>query len=383
MFEEKINRKKQYSCKWLEQTSPDALPFWIADGDYHTDYKIREELKDVASNYIFGYTTTPQPVVNSICEWYKKRYNVFVKNEWVYFLTGVVLEIRVILNVITKIDDGIILQTPVYHCFHHLIKTMHRKIIYNDLILKDNQYKIDFKDLENKFKEGHKVLILCSPHNPVGRIWNDEELSQLINLAKKYHVFIISDEIHSDINITNRPFISLLKYQTIYDKIFIVNAPSKAFNIAGLGISYSIIPNNELRNKFQEKVNNEFLTMPNVFGYNACLTAYSKGEEWINQQNIFLKNNYQYLLNFLKVHLPLVKVAPLEGTYLVWLDLSYTNCDSSTLQKYFEKHLLTVSYGESFSEKYTSFIRFNISCPLKQLQEGLKRLCEAINDATR
>lgn len=377
LFNKTINRKNTSTYKWDFQDDQNNLPFWIADSDYKTCPSVIDELKRVSEFGVFGYNKVPDRFNNAVVMWYKKRYNSDILNQWVIPCTGVILEIRILLEILTKQDDSVILQTPVYHTFHKLIKKMNRKIITNKLINNNNYYEMDYDNLEKLFKEGHKVLILCSPHNPVGRIWKKEELKKVIVLAKKYDAYVIIDEIHSDLNITDYKFNSACDFIDIYDKIVICNAPSKAFNLAGLCTSYVIIPTSDLRNKFNELVEREFLNEPTVFGYQATIKAYEEGEEWIKLQNEHLKKNYLFLKEYLNKHLDKIKVTTLEGTYLVWLDLSFTKLSTSELLDKCNEYGISCSGGVNFGSDYESFLRFNIACPLSQLEEGLKRLVNA------
>lgn len=378
IFNEKVNRKNTSTYKWDFQQNSESLPFSVADSDYKTAPCVLAELQKVVDFGVYGYNVIPDRFYNAIINWYKKRYDSNVLKEWIIPSTGVILEIRILLEVLTKEEDTIILQTPVYHTFHKLINAMNRKIVENKLIKDVDTYHINFDNLEKLFIEGHKVLILCSPHNPVGRIWDKEEIEKVISLAKKYNAFVIIDEIHSDLNVSNKKFTSGIDFVNEYDNIVVCNAPSKAFNLAGLSTSYIIIPKEDLRNSFVKQTEREFLSKPTAFGYTATIAAYEQGIDFINEQNKHLKNNYEYLKEFLNKELPNAVVTKLEGTYLVWLDLSYTHLTTEELMDKCNNVGITCNGGVSFCSDYESFIRFNIACPLSQLQEGLNRLVKAL-----
>ncbi len=377
LFNTKVERRNTSTYKWDFQTDNNNLPFWIADSDYQTAPCVIEELKNISSLGVYGYNMVPESFKEAISSWYSKRYNAEVKKEWIVASTGVILEIRILLEFLTKEQEGIILQTPVYHTFHHLIKGMNRIIIENKLIKKDDTYIMDYDNLEELFKQGHKVMILCSPHNPIGRVWTKEEIQHVINLAKKYEVLVITDEIHSDLNMGINKFISAADFITDYHNILICNAPSKTFNLAGLHTSYIIIPRVDIREKFNNQVNREFLNGPSVFGYQACITAYEKGDSWVDAQNKHIKRNYEYLKETLNRELKDVVVTRLEGTYLVWLDLSYTKLTSEELLDKCNKAGITCSGGVDFCKDYESYLRVNIACPTEQLIEGLRRFITA------
>lgn len=377
MFNQGVNRKNTGAIKWDMQPKETDLPFWIADSDYATAPCVIDGLLDATKQGAFGYNLVPKKFKEAVVSWYQKRYDSSIDESWVIPSTGVILEIRVLLDILTNVGDGVILQTPVYHTFHHVINNNNRVIIENKLIKKDDTYVMDYENLEELFKLGHKVMILCSPHNPVGRIWTKEEITKVIEIAKKYNAFVIADEIHSDLNITDHKFNSAADYLNEYDNLAICNAPSKAFNIAGLHASYLIIKNEELRNKFNDLCHKEFLNSPSVFGSFATIAAYEKGEEWICEQNKHIKANYEYLKEFLNKELPSLIVTKLEGTYLVWLDLSFTKLNTEELLKVCTDNGIICSGGVQFCNDYESYLRFNIACPFDQLKEGLNRLVKA------
>ena len=377
LFNEYTNRKNTSTYKWDLQANKECLPFWIADSDYKTAPVVLKELQEVAQHGIYGYNLIPDRFNKAVVSWYKNRYDSTIKEDWIIPTTGVILGIRLLLEVLTKEGDGVILQTPVYHTFHKVINTMKRNIIENKLIKKDDTYFMDIDNLEQLFKEGYKIMILCSPHNPVGRIWTKEEIDKVVSLAKKYNVFLIIDEIHSDLNIIDRKFISGADYIDEYDNIAICNAPSKTFNLAGLCTAYVIIPNENTKSLVKSQIAREFLNEPTVFGYSATMKAYEEGADWVDKQNEHIKNNYYYLKEYLNKELSNVLVTKLEGTYLVWLDFSYTNLTSEQLLQKCSEHGITCSGGVSFCKDYESYIRFNIACPFDQLKEGLARLVKA------
>lgn len=377
MFNQGVNRKNTGAIKWDMQPKETDLPFWIADSDYSTAPCVTKALQEAALSGAFGYNAVPIRFNQAVVNWYQKRYDVSIEESWVIPTSGVILEIRVLLDLLTKEGDGVILQTPVYHTFHHVINNNNRKIIENKLIKQDDTYVMDYENLEELFKLGHKVMILCSPHNPVGRIWSREEIRKVIEIAKKYNAFVIADEIHSDLNITDHKFNSAANYLTEYENLAICNAPSKAFNIAGLHSAYVIIKNEELKEKYNELCHRQFLNSPSIFGYVATIAAYESGEEWIIEQNKHLKKNYEYLLEYLNKELPSLVVTKLEGSYLVWLDLSYTKLTTEEILKLCSDNGIICSGGSQFCSEYESYLRFNIACPFEQLKEGLNRLVKA------
>lgn len=380
LFNKIVNRKNTNTYKWDYQTDNENLPFWIADSDYMTLPSVIDELNNIATCGVYGYNFIPAEFKKQVVSWYYKRYQSKVLEEWVVPSTGVILEIRIILDILTKEKDTVILQTPVYHTFHQLINKMNRTIVENKLKRVNDTYEIDFENLEQLFANGNKVLILCSPHNPIGRIWNYDEIEKIMILAKKYKAFVIVDEIHSDLNISGKKFTSGVDFVSLYNNLVVCNAPSKAFNLAGLHTSYIIIPQKDLRNKFEQVVDRECLNEPSVFGYTALIEAYRNGDKWIDQQNVHLHNNYLYLKDYLNKELPDALVTKLEGTYLVWIDLSFTNLNTQAILQRCDEFKITVSGGVNFGKDYESYLRFNIACGKKQLEEGLKRLVNAFKN---
>lgn len=379
-FNEEVQRRNTSSVKWDGQSNKDALPFWIADSDYMTISPVVKQLTKVSKSGVFGYNLVPTLFYKSIARWYAQNYKSKVQENWIIPATGVVLQIRVLLDILTNEGDGVILQTPVYHTFHKMIQGMNRHIVENKLIEVGDTYQMDYFDLEKKLKEGCKVILLCSPHNPVGRIWTFAELKRVANLAKKYNAYVISDEIHSDLNVTDYKFTSMIDCSHIHEQLMVCNAPSKAFNIAGLHTAYCIVPNPLLKQKIEEKMERDCLNEPDVFGYSACIAAYQKGKTWIKEQNQHIKNNYEYLKSYLNQELPLAKVTQLEGTYLVWLGLTYTGLSSQIILEKCAEKGVTFSSGYAFGKDYDGYLRINLACPLSQLKEGLHRLVVAVTE---
>lgn len=379
-FNKKVNRKNTSTYKWDLQPNKDGLPFWIADSDYQTAPCVMKELTNLAEYGVYGYNKVPFRFNEAITNWYKRRYNCDIKPEWIIPSTGVILEMRILLDALTKEGEGIILQTPVYHTFHQLINGTNRKIIENKLIKCGDTYKMDYDNLEKLFIEGYKYMILCSPHNPIGRVWTKEEINKVFELAKKYNVFVIVDEIHSDLNMGINKFVSAGELIDYYSNMVICNAPSKTFNLAGLCASYIIIPDERIRDLFNKQVDREFLNSPTVFGYSATIKAYEEGDEWVDAQNEHIKNNYEYLKKYLNENLPQLVVTKLEGTYLVWLDMSFTGLNTEQLLQKCNDNGICCSGGVNFCKDYESYLRFNIACPYDQVVEGLNRLAKAFKE---
>lgn len=377
LFQKPINRTND-SIKWINQTNPNALPFSIADADYQTAPVIIEALIKRINEKHFGYSVIRDDFIGSIVSWYQNRYQAMIKPEWIIPLPDVLIAIKVAIEAFTNENDSIVIQPPVYHRFSHLIKISKRQLIENKLINNNGHYEIDFDDLEHHFKKKAKMLILCSPHNPVGRVWSKEELQKIIDLCLKYRIYLISDEIHGDLINPYKSFLSITKWHNDYAPFIICSSSSKTFNLAGLRTGYAIIPELEIRKKYQEQISCSCIPSINLLGMVATTAAYTKGGNWVNCQNEHLANNYEILKSFIKNHLPNVFVTPLEGTYLCWLDFTYYQLKGVELVELFSKHGVTVSNGASFGIDYEGFIRFNIACPTKQLVTALNLIKEAL-----
>ena len=388
IFNKKINRKSIDSVKWAEQKYADSLPFWVADSDYATAKCIIKDLKKVLKVGAFGYPGNDEYLKEIITNWYLTRYQSKINKEYISLSQGVIVSIASIIKTITSEGEGIIVQTPVYNGFYRAILNTNRKIIENKLIKKLDEdkhlmtYEMDLDNLEQLFIQGHKTMILCSPHNPIGRVWNEIEMTKLFQLVKRYEINLIIDEIHSDFIYPGQNFISAAHFLERYDKVFICNAPSKTFNIAGIQIAYVIIKNEELRNKYNQTYESNCPQEPNLFARTALKSAYTKCYQYVDEQNKHLYNNYQILYHTIRRYIPEAYISKLEGTYLVWIDFSYLNKTSQQLFDFFEDHHLTLSKGSNYTLTEEAYIRFNIACPRKQLISGLNILIESLKELT-
>lgn len=388
IFNKKINRKSIDSVKWTEQKYPDSLPFWVADSDYPTARCIIKDLKKVLKVGAFGYPGNDEYLKEIITSWYLTRYQSKINKEYISLSQGVIVSIASIIKTITSEGEGVIVQTPVYNGFYRAILNTNRKIIENKLIKKLDEdkhlmtYEMDLDNLEQLFIQGHKTMILCSPHNPIGRVWNEIEMTKLFQLVKRYEINLIIDEIHSDFIYPGQNFISAAHFLERYDKVFICNAPSKTFNIAGIQIAYVIIKNEELRNKYNQTYESNCPQEPNLFARTALKSAYTKCYKYVDEQNKHLYNNYQILYQTIRRYIPEAYISKLEGTYLVWIDFSCLNKTSQQLFDFFEEHHLTLSKGSNYTLTEEAYIRFNIACPRKQLISGLNILIESLKELT-
>ena len=358
----------------------DTLPFWIADMDFKVADCITDALRDRVEHGIYGYSDTGISYFRALAGWEKKHFNWDIRPKWLIKTPGVVPAINIAVKALTEENDAVLINQPVYYPFYTAITQNNRKLINSPLILEDGHYEIDFADLEEKIKT-HKVkaAILCSPHNPVGRVWTKEELHAYAEICRKYNVTVICDEIHADFVFKGHkhiPFASVSKDAA--DRSITCTAPSKTFNIAGLQTSNILIPNESIRNKFKAVLDSFGYERPNVMGIIAAEAAYRGGEEWLAAVWEYIENNLAFTKKFLADKLPKMKLIEPEGTYLLWIDCNaYDITDKELENKLLYDAKLWLDMGSMFGPEGNKFFRFNIACPKSVLEKGLDRLAEA------
>lgn len=384
-FDRVVDRVGTDCVKWDFRTncSPkaqkDGLPFWIADMDFECAEPIIEALHNKIDHKIFGYSSNnSDKYFDAVCGWYKRRFNWEINREDIVFSPGVVPAVAILVRILTNSGEGVIVQKPVYYPFEAKIKINNREVVNNSLIYENGTYRMDYADLEEKAKcDNNKVLVLCSPHNPVGRVWRKEELKKVVEICKKYDLWIISDEIHSDLirkGFKHTPLQSLCpEYK---EKIVTCIAPSKTFNLAGMQLSNIIVNNKELKKKYQDEVTAVGVgTSPNPFAIVATIAAYNESEDWLNELNQYLDNNIKFIDEYLKENLPKVKLVYPEGTYLVWLDFTAYGLNEVELEDLmFKKANVLFDEGYIFGKEGIGFERINIACSQSLLKECMDRL---------
>jgi cystathionine beta-lyase len=375
-FNKPINRLNTSSLKWdsikIRTEKENVLPFWVADSDYMTAKPIMEALTSRIKNGAFGYTYVDQEYLEIVKNWVWRRYQYQIEKDWIVTTPGIVPALFFAINALTTPEAKIIIQSPVYNPFYSVIINNNRKILENKLLPIDNTYQMDFINLEALLKEGAEMMILCSPHNPVGRVWTEAEILKVVKLCKQYNCLLVSDEIHCDLVFKEYPFTSIGKYFHLYDKMIICTAPSKTFNIAGLMTSNIIIKDLTLREKFKRELSIRSIGDPNLFGIEACKAAYTKCDDWLEAQVKHIQKNAMLVNQYFKKHVPEAKIAKLEGTYLMWIDMRFMHLTSETLVKKLIDYGIFVNPGAMYGADYDGFIRLNIACPQQQLQKGLE-----------
>lgn len=385
-FDKVISRHNTNSLKWdaLEERFGDAdlIPMWVADMDFRAPDEVIEALKKVADHGIFGYTIRPDSFYQSLINWLERRHHWKVEKEWINICPGVVPALSLIIQAFTKPGDQIVIQSPVYHPFFSVAQQKGRELVDNTLLFDGKRYEIDFEDLEKKLSDERcKMLLFCSPHNPVGRVWTKDELTKVGNLCLKHNVLMLSDEIHFDLIFKGHkhtPFASISK--EFADISITCVAPSKTFNLAGLQSSAIIIPNKKLNETYQKSLDIEDGNMSNSFAIAAFEAAYNNGEQWLEELLTYLEKNLDFVNKFFKEEIPNASVIQPEGTYLVWIDCRKLGLSAKELEKLLLKEAkVALNQGYIFGKSGEGFIRLNIACPKSILEDGLNRIKATVN----
>ena len=380
-FDEIIPRRGTNSYKWDSAGDADVLPMWVADMDFRTAPPVVEALRKRVEHGIFGYVRVPDAYYAAVTNWFARRHDWQIEKEWIIYTTGVVPALSAVIKALTAPGDKVMVQTPVYNCFFSSIRNNGCGMIANPLIYRNGTYQIDFADLEQKAADPSvKVLLLCNPHNPAGRVWTKQELTRIGDICIRNNVWVVADEIHCELVFpghTYIPFASISQEFLMHSVT--CTSPSKAFNLAGLQIANIISADTDIRTKIDKAININEVCDVNPFGVEALMAAYNDGEEWLEELKQYLFANYNYLRVYFEEYLPEFPVATLEGTYLVWVDCSVLNQSSDEIVKtLLEKEKLWVNEGSLYGEAGEGFIRINIACPRQQLIEGLNRLRRAL-----
>ncbi|NLL02207.1 MAG: pyridoxal phosphate-dependent aminotransferase [Mollicutes bacterium] len=384
-FDEEINRNKTNSLKYdfkSDKNKPDdVFPMWVADMDFKCCEEILNDMHKKIDHGVFGYSKNDETYFNAIENWYKQNHNVELKREWLITTPGIVFALATAVKTLTEENDYVLINNPVYYPFTEVVEDNKRKIVSSDLVLTNGHYEIDFEDFENKIKQYNvKAYFLCSPHNPVGRVWTKDELNKIIEICKRYNVFIVCDEVHSDF-IWKGNHTCILNYTDIQNQVILCTAPTKTFNLAGLQVSNIFIPNEKVREKFQLELWNTGYSLINVMGLVACQSAYEKGQKWLNELKKYLLDNVNYVDTFLKEKLPKVKLIYPEGTYLLWLDFSGLNLSDEKIEELMIKEAkLWLDNGKMFGNSGKGFQRINIALPREKLKAALEKLVKTFKN---
>ncbi|MGJ1415535.1 MalY/PatB family protein [Sphingobacterium multivorum] len=376
-FDKTIVRRGTDSVKWNQHDYADLIPLWVADMDFPAAQPVVDALAQRVQHAVYGYATIPAAFYSAVMSWSSQRHKFVLQPEWILPVIGVVPALSALVSALTSPGDKVLVQEPVYHCFFSSIERNQAQVVSNDLIYRNGEYTIDFEDFEHKASDPKvKLFILCSPHNPAGRVWTRAELERLGEICLRHQVLVISDEIHCDLvfeGYTHIPFGSI-------SAAFLANsitcvAPSKTFNLAGLQVATVLVADPELKRKMQQAFLANEISSISPFAITGLIAAYEWGWEWLDQALSYIHANYLYLKGFMNEHLPALHVLPLEGTYLVWVDCAALGISSRKLGKLLldEAHV-QVNVGAMYGKGSDDFIRLNIACSREVLTTGLLRL---------
>lgn len=378
-----IERKGTNSLKWdkLEERFGDAdlLAAWVADMEFKVPEQVTDALREKVDFGVFGYSYVPDSYYEAFINWEKERHGYQVDREWMRFSTGVVTALYWFVNAFTKADDSVIILSPVYYPFGNAVRDTGRRLVTSELINTEGRYTIDFEDFEQKIIEHDvKLFIHCSPHNPVGRVWTEEEAEQLLTVCEKHNVLVVSDEIHHDMTFGDHTHIpsAIVSGGKYADRIITVTAASKTFNLAGLLTSQIIIENEELRKAFDAFVSSVNQTEVNLLGMTASEAAFRHGADWLDGLRAVVKANERYAVETFAEHAPGLVISPLEGTYLLWIDLrAYVDPDG--VKEFIQDTCkIAIDYGEWFGEQSKGFIRLNLGTEPRHIQQAVKSIIE-------
>lgn len=378
-FDTTVNRRGTASLKW--DVEEHELPMWVADMDFQTAPEIREALEKRVAHGVFGYTVIPDTWNQAYVNWWEKRHHFLIQPEWLVFCTGVVPAISSAVRKLTTPGENVLIQTPVYNIFFNSIVNNGRNVLESPLVYDGQAYQIDFVQLEKDLANPQTTLmILCNPHNPVGKIWDRETLEKIGNLCEKYHVTVLSDEIHCDLTAVGKEYVPFAAVSETCKKISVsLWAPTKTFNIAGLQTAAIMAADPTLRHKMWRALNTDEVAEPNAFAIDAAIAAFTKGEAWLDALREYIDENKQMVKQYLEKELPQISVVSLDVTYLLWLDCHEITEDSVKLATFIrEKTGLYLSEGAEYGGDGRYFLRLNVACPKERLKEGLKRLKEGI-----
>lgn len=387
LFDNIIDRSKTHSFKW-DLYEKDSLPLWVADMDFRSPQPIIDAIIHRAEHGIFGYTYYPPSYYEVLLKWFKRRYDWIIKEEWLVFTPGVISAINLAIQAFSNPGDKVIVQNPVYYPFYGAIQTNEREILLNPLKVMDGGYQMDLDDLEPKLKDPRvKLLVLCNPHNPIGRVWRKDELNQLGELCIKNEILIIADEIHCDLIYPGCKFTNFASISDLFAQNSITcTSASKTFNLPGLQLSNILIPNQQLHDTFKNSLKRVFLPeelgyLPNVLSVVALQAAFEKCEDWLDSLILYIQENLKYLKSFIKINLPQIDITEPEGTYLVWLNFQELGMDDQQLETFLlEKAKVVLDGGYKFGQGGEGFQRINIACPRSILEEALNRIFKAFKD---
>lgn len=384
-FDEQIDRRNTNSAKFDEMDAlfgSDVMHLGVADMDYRSPKPIIEAMQNIVEKGVFGYTIWPENYEELVSQWMKRRYEQETKTEWVVFSPRINMALNMAVETFTNEGDGMVLHTPAYTALQNAVEKYNRVMIESPLVLENGRYKMDFQQLRRNLDEKKaqgvcaKIMLLCNPHNPTGRVWEIEELQQVVDICKEYNLLLISDEIHEDFVKKGHKFVSCLHFQEdLQGRMIVCNSITKTFNVPGVILSNLLIPAQGIRERMKETMDRWGLHNPNIFAAGIMEAAYTQCDEWIEQVNAYLDENYEFLKKYIEKNMPELEVIPSEGTYMAWVQTEKLQISPEELEKFFiEDAKVSVYMGSRYGKHTDSFIRINIATSRSYLQEALERI---------
>jgi cystathionine beta-lyase len=382
-FDRRVDRRHTRSYKWDQSVKlfgdPDILPLWVADMDFPAPPAVKAVLEKRAALGIYGYSIREDSYLEAIVRWFRRRHGWEIDPKWITDAPSVVTSLSLAVELFSEPGSRVVLQSPVYYPFYDVIQSNNRVVAKNPLLIRNGHYEMDYEHLESLFKDGAKLMLLCSPHNPGGRVWDREELVQLGELCLKYGVTVVSDEIHCDLTLPGRkhtPFASISG--AIADITVTCLAATKTFNLPGLHTSFIVASNPALRQKLEQRLHTLSLHMASHFAQDAVEAAYNKGEAWLDEMLAYVNGNLEFALDYLARNLPEVKPLRPEGTYLLWVDCRGLGLDVDGLKNLmYKKAKVAFNEGSSFGTEGAGWLRINLACPRSIVEQALKQFCAA------
>lgn len=384
-FDEQIDRRHTDSAKFDEMDvlfGSDVMHLGVADMDYRSPQPILDAMEDIIKKGVFGYTIWPENYETLVCDWMERRYGESIRPEWVVFSPRINMAMNMAVETFTNPGDGIVLHTPAYTALQNAVEEYGRIMIESPLVLEHGQYHMDFLQLRKEIDEAKrngisvKMMLLCNPHNPTGRVWRKEELREIALLCREYGLLLVSDEIHADFVKEGYQFHSMLQFaEELNGQLIVCNSITKTFNVPGVILSNMVIPDEKIRTKMKEIIHRWGLHNPNIFAAGILEAAYTKCDDWIPQVNAYLEGNYRMLAEYFQKYMPAFEVVPSEGTYMAWIDTEKLHMTPEALEDFFIRDAkVSVYMGSRYGKHTDSFIRINIATSRAYLKEALERI---------
>lgn len=378
---DEIIRQNSNSAKWHWYSDPeDVIPMWVADMDFKVPAEVQRELAKRVDEGIYGYTLESKSYIAATADWQREQHGWNVEEDWIISSPGVITSINLAIQAYSCVGDYIVIQTPIYHSFYNCILNNQRQILKNPLKLTNQGYEIDFDKLKHLFKNNKvKIFLLCNPHNPTGKVFSEYELESLTALCKEYNVIMVADEIHQDLVFSGNKHTTLGLFSNMYDNIIVLTSPTKTFNMAGLKVANTIIPNADIREKYLLQRKSNGPTSINIFGLIGCEAAYLYGHSWLSKAVAYIEANRDYAVDYIRKFLPQFEIVAPEATYFLWVDCTMLNMSDVELDNFFvSKAKIRISSGSTFGTEGEKFVRINVACPRQVLKKALESISIAI-----